>query len=291
MTSRVRKAVIPAAGLGTRFLPATKAQPKEMLTIVDKPAIQYVVEEAVAAGIDDILIITGTAKKALEDHFDRNFELETLLERKGKTEPLAEVIAIAEMAKFHFTRQGQPLGLGHAVLMAEQHVGDEPFVVLLPDELMVSRGGTVKSMVDAFETYGASNVALREVPMDEVSSYGCAATEDVADGIVKIPHIVEKPAMEDAPSNRVVMGRYLFTPDIFEYLHKTTPGVGNEIQLTDAMAQIANGSGLYGVIDNSGSWDAGQKLDFLRAQVELGLQHPELGADFAELIKQTAANL
>lgn len=262
-----------------------------MLTIVDKPAIQYVVEEAVAAGIDDILIITGTAKKALEDHFDRNFELETLLERKGKTEPLAEVIAIAEMAKFHFTRQGQPLGLGHAVLMAEQHVGDEPFVVLLPDELMISRGGTVKSMVDAFDTYGASNVALREVPMEEVSSYGCAAIEDVADGIVKIPHIVEKPAMEDAPSNRVVMGRYLFTPDIFEYLHKTTPGVGNEIQLTDAMAQIANGSGLYGVIDNAGSWDAGQKLDFLRAQVELGLQHPELGAEFAELIKKTAANL
>lgn len=291
MTSRVRKAVIPAAGLGTRFLPATKSQPKEMLTIVDKPAIQYVVEEAVAAGIDDILIITGTAKKALEDHFDRNFELETLLERKGKTEPLAEIIAIAEMAKFHFTRQGQPLGLGHAVLQAEQHVGDEPFVVLLPDELMISRGGTVKAMVDAYNEYGSSNVALREVPMDEVSSYGCAATEDVADGIVKIPHIVEKPAVEDAPSNRVVMGRYLFTPDIFEYLHKTEPGVGNEIQLTDAMAQIANGSGLYGVIDNQGSWDAGQKLDFLRAQVELGLQHPELGKDFAALIKQVANGL
>lgn len=267
-----------------------------MLTIVDKPAIQYVVEEAVAAGIDDVLIITGTAKKALEDHFDRNFELETLLERKGKTEPLAEIIEIAEMAKFHFTRQGQPLGLGHAVLQAEQHVGDEPFVVLLPDELMISRGGTVKAMVDAYAEYGASNVALREVPMDEVSSYGCAATEDVADGpmsnvVVKIPHIVEKPAKEDAPSNRVVMGRYLFTPDIFDYLHKTKPGVGNEIQLTDAMAEIANGSGLYGVIDNQGSWDAGQKLDFLRAQVELGLQHPELGADFAALIKQVAADL
>lgn len=291
MTSRVRKAVIPAAGLGTRFLPATKAQPKEMLTIVDKPAIQYVVEEAVAAGIDDVLIITGTAKKGLEDHFDRNFELETLLERKGKMEPLAEVIAIAEMAKFHFTRQGQPLGLGHAVLMAEQHVGDEPFVVLLPDELMISRGGTVKSMVDAYGDYGCSNVALREVPMEEVSSYGCAATEDIAEGIVKIPHIVEKPAMEDAPSNRVVMGRYLFTPDIFEHLHKTTPGVGNEIQLTDAMAKIADGSGLYGVIDNHGSWDAGQKLDFLRAQVELGLQHPELGADFAELLKGIVSEL
>jgi UTP--glucose-1-phosphate uridylyltransferase len=291
MTSRVRKAVIPAAGLGTRFLPATKAQPKEMLTIVDKPAIQYVVEEAVAAGIDDVLIITGTAKKSLEDHFDRNFELETLLERKGKTESLDEVVAIAEMAKFHFTRQGQPLGLGHAVLMAEQHIGDEPFVVLLPDELLTSRGDTVKSMVDAYEKYGCSNVALREVPMEEVSSYGCAATEHVAEGIVKIPHIVEKPAMEDAPSNRVVMGRYLFTPDIFEHLHNTKPGVGNEIQLTDAMAKIASGSGLYGVIDNEGSWDVGQKLDFLRAQVELGLQHPEMGADFAEMLKTIVAKL
>lgn len=286
MSTRVRKAVIPAAGLGTRFLPATKAQPKEMLTIVDKPVIQYVVEEAVAAGIDDILIVTGTAKKAVEDHFDRNFELETLLERKGKSSELKEVVDIAEMATFHFTRQGQPLGLGHAVLMAEQHVGDDPFVVLLPDEIMAARGETVKSMVRAYEEYGCSNVALREVPMDEVSSYGCAATEDVDEGVVKIPHIVEKPSVEDAPSNRVVMGRYLFTPEIFEHLHKTEPGVGNEIQLTDAMATIASGSGLYGVIDNRGSWDAGQKLDFLRAQVELGLADPELGADFRALLEK-----
>lgn len=286
MSTRVRKAVIPAAGLGTRFLPATKAQPKEMLTIVDKPAIQYVVEEAIEAGIDDILIVTGTAKKSLEDHFDRNFELETLLERKDKHAELQQIIDIAEMATFHFTRQGQPLGLGHAVLMAEQHVGDEPFVVLLPDELMTSRGGTVKAMVEAFEEYGCSNVALREVPMEDVSSYGCAATEDVAEGIVRIPHIVEKPAMADAPSNRVVMGRYLFTPDIFEHLHNTKPGVGNEIQLTDAMAQVASGSGLFGVIDNRGSWDAGQKLDFLRAQVELGLEHPELGDDFRALLEK-----
>lgn len=286
MSTRVRKAVIPAAGLGTRFLPATKAQPKEMLTIVDKPAIQYVVEEAIEAGIDDILIVTGTAKKSLEDHFDRNFELETLLERKNKHAELQQIIDIAEMATFHFTRQGQPLGLGHAVLMAEQHVGDEPFVVLLPDELMTSRGGTVKAMVEAFEEYGCSNVALREVPMEDVSSYGCAATEDVAEGIVRIPHIVEKPAVADAPSNRVVMGRYLFTPDIFEHLHNTKPGVGNEIQLTDAMAQVASGSGLFGVIDNRGSWDAGQKLDFLRAQVELGLEHPELGDDFRALLEK-----
>ncbi len=286
MSTRVRKAVIPAAGLGTRFLPATKAQPKEMLTIVDKPAIQYVVEEAVAAGIEDILIITGTAKKSLEDHFDRNFELETLLERKGKHAELQQVVDIAEMATFHFTRQGQPLGLGHAVLMAEHHVGDEPFVVLLPDEVMAARGETVQSMVDAFATYGCSNVALREVPMADVSSYGCAATEHVAEGIVRIPHIVEKPSIEDAPSNRVVMGRYLFTPDIFEHLHNTTPGVGNEIQLTDAMAKLASGSGLYGVIDNRGSWDAGQKLDFLRAQVELGLEHPELGEDFRAMLEK-----
>lgn len=285
----VRKAVIPAAGLGTRFLPATKSQPKEMLTIVDKPAIQYVVEEAVEAGITDILIITGPAKKALEDHFDRNFELETLLERKGKTGPLAEIIDIANLANFHFTRQGEPLGLGHAVMMGEHHVGNEPFVVLLPDELMIARGATVKSMIDAHEEHGSSVVALREVPEDQISSYGCAAAEPVSDGVVKIPHIVEKPAAEDAPSNLAVMGRYLFTPDIFEHLHATQPGVGGEIQLTDAMAQIANGTGLYGVVGEHGSWDAGQKLDFLRAQVELGLAHPELGGPFREIIEAALA--
>ncbi|MFT7476178.1 MAG: UTP--glucose-1-phosphate uridylyltransferase [Verrucomicrobiales bacterium] len=291
MTSPVRKAVIPAAGLGTRFLPATKAQPKEMLTIVDKPAIQYVVEEAVDAGIDDVLIITGQSKKAIEDHFDRNFELEMLLERKGKHAELDEIVAIAEMARFHFTRQGQPLGLGHAVLMAEQHIGNEPFVVLLPDEIMMSGGATVASMIDAYESHGSSVVALREVPAEHVSSYGCAAVEPVSETLMRIPHIVEKPAVEDAPSNLVVMGRYLFTPDIFEHLHNTTPGVGNEIQLTDAMAKIATGSGLYGTLDASGSWDAGQKLDFLRAQVELGLQHPELGGDFARLLKDIVEKL
>ena len=288
--STVRKAVIPAAGLGTRFLPATKAQPKEMLTIVDKPAIQYVVEEAVAAGIDDILIVTGTAKKSLEDHFDRNFELETLLERKGKMEPLKDIISIANMANFHFTRQGEPLGLGHAVLMAEHHVGDQPFVVLLPDELMTARGETVASMISAYEETETSVVALREVPESETSSYGCAASEPVRDGLVKIPHIVEKPAAEDAPSNLAVMGRYLFTAEIFEHLHTTQPGVGGEIQLTDAMATIADGSGLHGIIDNRGSWDAGQKLDFLRAQVELGLQHPELGGPFRELLNEILAD-
>jgi UTP--glucose-1-phosphate uridylyltransferase len=287
MPAPVRKAVIPAAGLGTRFLPATKSQPKEMLTIVDKPAIQYVVEEAVEAGIEDVLIITGTAKKALEDHFDRNFELETLLERKGKTGPLQEIIDITTMAKFHFTRQGEPLGLGHAVLQAEQHIGDEPFVVLLPDEIMCNRGQTVQSMVDAYHETGSSVVALREVPMEEISSYGCAAAEPVSEGVVKIPHIVEKPAADVAPSNLAVMGRYLFTADIFEHLHKVTPGVGNEIQLTDAMAMIAGdgGSGLYGTVGDSGSWDAGQKLDFLRAQVELGLDHPELGGPFADMLR------
>lgn len=285
----VRKAVIPAAGLGTRFLPATKAQPKEMLTIVDKPAIQYVVEEAVEAGIEDILIITGTAKKSLEDHFDRSFELETLLERKGKTGPLAEVIEIANLAKFHFTRQGEPLGLGHAVVMAEQHVGDEPFVVLLPDEIMIARGATVKSMIDTHDEFGSSVVALREVPEEDISSYGCAAAEPVRDGLVKIPHIVEKPAAKDAPSNLAVMGRYLFTPDIFSHIHATEPGVGGEIQLTDAMAKVASGSGLYGVIGEHGSWDAGQKLDFLRAQVELGLAHPELGGPFREIIEAALA--
>lgn len=213
-----------------------------------------------------------------------------MLERKGKTGPLEEVIAIANMAKFHFTRQGEPLGLGHAVLMAEQHVGDEPFVVLLPDEIMTSRGDTVASMVSAYEETQTSVVALREVPEAEISSYGCAASEPVRDGLVKIPHIVEKPAAEDAPSNLAVMGRYLFTAEIFEHLHTTQPGVGGEIQLTDAMATIADGSGLHGIIDNRGSWDAGQKLDFLRAQVELGLEHPEMGVPFRELLHEILAD-
>ena len=216
MISEVRTAVIPAAGLGTRFLPATKAQPKEMLTVVDRPAIQWVVEEAVAAGIDDVLIVTSTAKKVLEDHFDRMADLEMLLEAKGKHDMLARVRNIAELATFHFTRQGAPLGLGHAVSMAARHVGDKPFVVMLPDELLADGGETLRGMIAVADATSSSVVALREVDGDEISNYGCARTEPGSNGGLKITEIVEKPPPQEAPSNLAVVGRYVFFPDIFE---------------------------------------------------------------------------
>lgn len=286
MVNPVRKAVIPAAGLGTRFLPATKAQPKEMIPLVDKPAIQYVVEEAVEAGITDILIITSPSKRALEDHFDRMPELEEILESKGKSAALEQVRAITDLATFHFTRQGAALGLGHAVLQAEKHVGDEPFAVLLPDEIMVDRGEPLKKMIETHDDTGKSVVGLREVAMTEVSAYGCPAVEPLGGDVVKINSIVEKPPIEDAPSNLAVMGRYVFTPDLFGYLHDVLPGVGGEIQLTDAMAELAVTSGLLGRVVEAGSYDAGQKLDYLRATVELGLDHDELGPEFAVLLKE-----
>ena len=284
MNTSVRTAVIPAAGLGTRFLPATKAQPKEMLTVVDRPAIQWVVEEAVAAGIDDVLIITSTAKKGLEDHFDRMTDLEMLLEAKGKLEMLDQVRSIAELATFHFTRQGAPLGLGHAVAMAARHCGDRPFVVMLPDELLADGGETLRQLITVAESESASVVALREVPDEEISSYGCARPEPVGDGVVKVSEIVEKPARADAPSNLAVVGRYVFTPDVFDRLERTPPGHGGEIQLTDAMAMLIQDPGLFGVITKSGSYDTGQKLDWLRANIELALRDPDGGAEVGEML-------
>ena len=239
MTNAVRKAVIPAAGLGTRFLPATKAQPKEMLPVVDKPAIQYVVEEAVRAGIDDILIITGRGKRSLEDHFDRSIELEVYLEAKGKHDELSEVRGLAELADIHYVRQGEPLGLGHAVSVARKHVGDSPFVVLLGDDIMADDSTVLGDMIAVYGDTGASVVALKEFPPEEISSYGCADPEptDRAD-LVRLRGIVEKPKPEDAPSDLAVMGRYVFTPEIFDALDRTKPGVGGEIQLTDAIAML-----------------------------------------------------
>lgn len=290
MKSAVRTAVIPAAGLGTRFLPATKAQPKEMLTVVDRPAIQWVVEEAVAAGIDDVLIITSAAKKGLEDHFDRMADLEMLLEAKGKYEMLDQVRRIAELATFHFTRQGAPLGLGHAVSMAARHVGDEPFVVMLPDELLADDGATLRRMISVAESTSSSVVALREVPPSEISNYGCARPEPVGDGVVRITEIIEKPAPEEAPSNLAVVGRYVFTADVFDRIERTPPGKGGEIQLTDAMAMLIDDPGLHGVVTESGSYDTGQKLDWLRANVELALRDPEYGAEVAEMLEHIVAS-
>lgn len=288
MDKVVRTAVIPAAGLGTRFLPATKAQPKEMLTVVDRPAIQWVVEEAVAAGIDDVLIITSTAKKGLEDHFDRMADLEMLLEAKGKLDMLDQVRRIAELATFHFTRQGAPLGLGHAVSMAARHVGDEPFAVMLPDELLADDGKTLRRMIDVSQSTSTSVVALREVSPDEISSYGCARAEPVGEDVVRIAEIVEKPVADEAPSNLAVVGRYVFTPDIFVRLERTPPGKGGEIQLTDAMALLIDGPGLHGVVSRGGSYDTGQKLDWLRANVELALRDPDIGDDMAAMLAAIA---
>ncbi len=278
--SSVTKAVIPAAGLGTRFLPATKAQPKEMLPVVDKPAIQYVVEEAVAAGIDDILIITGRGKRALEDHFDRNFELEHYLAERDKHEQLEEVQQLAELADIHYVRQGEPLGLGHAVSVARKHVGDNSFVVMLGDDIMDARSTVLTDMIKAHDHYGRSVIALSEFPPEEISSYGCVDPEVISDELVQVRGIVEKPKPEDAPSNLAVMGRYVFTPEIFEALEGVQPGVGGEIQLTDAIAKLLLTQSVYGWVFSSGRYDIGKKIDYLRATVEMAAERDDLGPEF-----------
>jgi UTP--glucose-1-phosphate uridylyltransferase len=284
MTSSVKKAVIPAAGLGTRFLPATKAQPKEMLALVDKPAIQYVVEEAVAAGITDILIITGRGKRSLEDHFDRSFELEYHLEKGGKTEELEEMRAISDLADIHYVRQGEPRGLGHAVGVARGHVGNSPFAVMLGDDIMHERSGVLSDMLGAFDEHGRSVVALREVPHAEISLYGCAKVDPAGGQLVRIRDIIEKPAAAEAPSDLAVMGRYVFTPEIFDVIDKTLPGKGDEIQLTDAIKALLDIQAVYGWTFVDGRYDIGNKLDYLRATVELALEREDLGPAFREYL-------
>jgi UTP--glucose-1-phosphate uridylyltransferase len=281
----VKKAVIPAAGLGTRFLPATKSQPKEMLPVVDKPSIQYVVEEAVAAGLTDILIITGRGKRAIEDHFDRNFELEHSLEQSAKHDLLAEVQGINELADIHYIRQRDPLGLGHAVSVARQHVGDEPFAVILGDDIMVDDGALLRSMIDVHERERASCLALLEVARDEISAYGCAEAEDLGDGLRRVVDVVEKPRPEDAKSNLAVIGRYVFTPGIFAALERITPGVGGELQLTDAIELLIESESVFGRVFTHGRYDIGQKLDFLRANIEIALDRPDLGPELSEYLR------
>ena len=278
--SAVTKAVIPAAGLGTRFLPATKAQPKEMLPVVDRPAIQYVVEEAVQAGIDDILIITGRGKRSLEDHFDRNFELEHQLHEKGKSEDLIEIRQLADLADIHYVRQGEPLGLGHAVSTARKHVGDNPFVVMLGDDIMVDGAQLLTAMIGAYGEQEASVIALLEVPHEDIGSYGCVRPEPVSDRLVKVLDIVEKPDPSDAPSNLAVIGRYVLTPEIFDVLETVEPGYGGEIQLTDALAMLVSTQGVYGYTFDQGRYDIGKKIDYLRATVEIALQREDLGPGF-----------
>ncbi len=283
MTRRVRKAVIPAAGLGTRFLPFTKAVPKEMLPIIDRPVIQYIVEEAIEAGMDDILIITSRHKKVMEDHFDRHTELEEALSSKGKSSEADEVRALGEMANIHFVRQGEARGLGHAIGVAKHHVGNEPFAVLLGDDIM--RSDVLKGMVATYEEHGTSVVALMEVPKEDVSSYGCAAVNGLGNAVVDVTALVEKPAVADAPSNLAVMGRYLFTPAIFDEIDQTPPGVGGEIQITDAMVRLLQHETIKGFTFTEGRFDTGKKIDYLRAVVEFALERDDLGPEFREILR------
>jgi UTP--glucose-1-phosphate uridylyltransferase len=286
VTNSVRKAVIPAAGLGTRFLPATKSSPKEMLPVVDKPAIQYVVEEAVQVGLTDILIVTGRSKRAIEDHFDRTFELEHALERSGRDELLKQVNFATELADIHYVRQHDALGLGHAVAVARHHVGREPFAVLLPDEIMVDSGALLRGMLDVYARERASVIAVAEVTPDEISSYGCV--EPVASprgNVVEMRGIVEKPPRDEAPSNLAVSGRYLFAPEIFDMLDLIEPGRGGELQLTDAIALLLEQQKVFAYVCEGGRFDIGQKLDFLRANVELALDRPDLGPEFADILR------
>ena len=280
----VTKAVIPAAGLGTRFLPATKAQPKEMLSVVDKPAIQYVVEEAVAAGITDILIITGRGKRSIENHFDRSFELEYWLEQKGDDDKLNVVRAVSEMADIHYIRQKQPLGLGHAVLTAEAHVGDQPFAVLLGDDILADP--LLPKMVGVYEQYGRSVLSLLEVPREDIRFYGSVKPEPVGENLVKVLDVVEKPDPEEAPSNLASIGRYVLTPEIFDAIRTIGPGVGGEIQLTDALRTLIKTQAVYGYVFEGVRYDIGKKIDYLRATVELGADRDDLGEEFRTFLSE-----
>ena len=284
----VRKAVIPAAGLGTRFLPATKSSPKEMMPVVDRPAIQYVVEEAVGAGLTDVLIVTGRSKRAVEDHFDRNFELEHFLEATGKHELLKEVQFASDLADIHYVRQRDPLGLGHAVSVARHHVGNESFAVLLADDIMVDDARLLRSMLDVHARMGGAVVALQEVTPAEISAYGCAEPRvQVEPSVFELQRIVEKPPRDEAPSNLAVIGRYVFPPAIFDALDGIEPGRGGELQLTDAIARmIGEGQPVFGFVCSEGRYDVGVKLDWLRANVELALDRPDLGPAFAEILRE-----
>lgn len=304
--SSVVHAVIPAAGLGTRFLPATKATPKEMLPVVDKPAIQYVVEEAAAAGLTNVLMVTGRNKRPLEDHFDRNYELEATLAAKGDTDKLALVQQSTNLAELHYVRQRDPKGLGHAVLCARNHVGDHPFAVLLGDDLIDPRDPLLRRMIDVFQATGRSVIALMEVPQDQIGLYGCAATGSVpqamsipspANGgypVVGVTGLVEKPDPARAPSNLAVIGRYVLHPAVFDVLERTAPGRHDEIQLTDALATLigldpADGGGVLGVVFRGRRYDTGDKLDYLKSVVTLACERDDIGDPFREWLRAFVA--
>ncbi len=294
MSHKPFKAVIPAAGLGTRFLPATKAMPKEMLPVVDKPAIQYVVEEAAKAGIQDVLIILGRNKNNIANHFDAMPELEQNLRAKGDDDKLSKVERASELADVHMVRQGEPKGLGHAVLRAEAHVGDHPFAVLLGDDLIDERDPLLSTMLAEYDKRGAAVIALMEVDPAQVHMYGVAEVEATdTDGVVKVTGLVEKPAREDAPSNLAIIGRYVLGPDVFPVLERTEPGKGGEIQLTDALQELAGDpeKGVYGVVFRGRRYDTGDKLDYIKAIVQLASDRDDLGPDLRPWLKDFAAGL
>lgn len=296
MAKHVTKAVIPAAGLGTRFLPATKAMPKEMLPVVDKPAIQYVVEEAVAAGLHDVLMVTGRNKNALENHFDRATELEESLVKKGDTDRLEKVNYSTDLADMHYVRQGDPKGLGHAVLRAKMHVGREPFAVLLGDDIIDSRDPLLSRMLEVQQEKNASVVALLEVDPDSIHLYGAAKVELTDDDdVVKIVGMVEKPDKEHAPSNLAIIGRYVLRPEVFDVLERTEPGKGGEIQLTDALQAMAAApdwtGGVYGVVFRGRRYDTGDRLDYIKAIVQLAVDRSDLGPELRPWLKEFADGL
>ncbi len=290
MTPKVRKAVFPAAGLGTRFLPATKAQPKEMLPLVDKPLIQYGVEESVRSGIRNIIIVTGRGKSAIEDHFDVSFELENLLARRKRKDLLANVRHVSDMIDVSYIRQKEALGLGHAVLRARDLVDQEPFAVVLSDDVIDAPKPCLQQLLDVYNEYGASVLALMEVPHDRISAYGVVAAEPVpfngtSDRLYRVTDLVEKPPADQAPSNLAIIGRYILTPDIFESIEQGQPGAGGEIQLTDALRHLLSSRPIYGYRFEGKRYDAGDKLGFLQATVEFALARPDLGGKFRDYIK------
>lgn len=285
MPQKIRKAVFPAAGLGTRFLPATKAMPKEMLPLVDKPLIQYGVEEAVASGIESILIITGRGKSAIEDHFDISFELEQVLRERNKTESLKVARGVAELARISYVRQSEALGLGHAILQARDFVGDEPFAVLLPDDIVQAEVPALKQMLRVYEEYDAPVVGTMRVAGEAISRFGALDAEEVSDGVFKIKDMVEKPPFADAPSDLAIIGRYILPPDIFAEIERTPRGAGGEIQITDAMRSLAQQRPFYAVRFAGTRHDAGDKLGFLIATVEFALQRPDLAPEFVEYLR------
>ena len=281
------KAVIPAAGLGTRFLPATKAQPKEMLPVYDKPTIQYVIEESVNSGVDDILIVTGKGKRSIEDHFDRSFELEHHLKTKGKEDFLKEIEYISDLADIHFIRQKKQKGLGDAIYCAKKHVGNDPFVVMLGDTITKDKVPCTKQLIDIYERYGKSVIALEEVPDEKVERYGIIGGEEIEDSIYKIDKLVEKPPLSVAPSNLAIMGRYVLTPDIFDHIENVEPGYGGEIQLTDALSKLDE---IYGQVFKGESFDIGNRIDWLKTSLKFALEDDDARDNILEFIKEEIIN-